>query len=102
MRVVNGEEVGCRRFFKRPRDKSLKSPEIWREWALSLCDIIGRVLQLDDRRGMMLGYRGIWGVPYSGIHLGGWEREQMVSACVVWRRKRRVAASEPGAKWIGE
>lgn len=54
------------------RDENLKSPETWRERVgIELGDVIGKVLQLDDKRGMMFGYTGFGGVQYSGICLGG-------------------------------
>lgn len=32
-------------------------------------DVIGRALQLDDKRGLIFGYGGFLGIPYPGIHL---------------------------------
>ena len=54
------------------KGKKLKSCKIFkREWILSLDEVTGSILQLDNMRGMILGLEGFLYVPYLGIHLGG-------------------------------
>lgn len=37
---------------------------------LSLSDEIDLVLQLDDKKGTVFGYKGVWGTPYLALALG--------------------------------
>lgn len=48
-------------FLRKSEMLSLKSPEVLElEWILDLGDVPGRVLQLDDKSGMMFGKKGCW------------------------------------------
>ena len=50
------------KILKRSEMRTSRPRDLERKWVLSLGDVIGRVLQLDDKRGMMFGYTGFWGV----------------------------------------